>query len=410
MKAELGILERAGTEDLGLSGHPPDASIFRTLLRQTGLYGQDDSGRFRLAQPEEIEDPGLRAVWQQLKVFFTEPSAEPKAPRNLIEVLMEPPYGVRRGRASDPVRRGLSGFPFGRRHHSRRCLSRRHHGLGNGGSAAFPGKIPRQGPALTPANRKYLHAIFRAPARDGEEIPAEGDLIRACFDAIASWREGLPPAALTSRNVSEASRGLQQALVRNAEPTELLFERFPKIAGKKKASATVVETLVEAKAALEAVADDYANLAAVAIRRILTLKVPNGGTAIQAAQQWASCFPDALIERLPERRLSGLVTRLRTSYKSDRQLVDSLGFLLIGQPVQRWEDASLTAFERDLDAAARRIEEIALSSAINVDELGAGTQQLAQLAEERMKQWYARYRELAGEAAAQKVARSLRSH
>ncbi len=409
-KAELGILERAGTEDLGLSGHTPDASIFRTLLRQTGLYGQDDSGRFRFAQPEEIEDPGLRAVWQQLKVFFTEPSAEPKAPRNLIEVLMEPPYGVRQGVLPILFAAAYQAFP------SAVAITREGAYLEDIMASEmedllrFPEKYRVKVLALTPANRKYLHAIFRAFARDGEEIPAEGDLIRACFDAIASWREGLPPAALTSRNVSEASRGLQQALVRNAEPTELLFERFPKIAGKKKASATVVETLVEAKAALEAVADDYANLAAVAIRRILTLKVPNGGTAIQAAQQWASCFPDALIERLPERRLSGLVTRLRTSYKSDRQLVDSLGFLLIGQPVQRWEDATLTAFERDLDAAARRIEEIALSSAINVDDLGAGTQQLAQLAEERMKQWYARYRELAGEAAAQKVARSLRSH
>ncbi|WP_372922745.1 hypothetical protein, partial [Roseovarius sp.] len=52
-KAELGILERAGSENLGLSGTTPAASIFRTLLQQTGLYTQDDSGRFRFAQPEE---------------------------------------------------------------------------------------------------------------------------------------------------------------------------------------------------------------------------------------------------------------------------------------------------------------------------------------------------------------------
>ena len=78
-KAELGILERIGTEDLGLPGHTPDASIFRTLLQNTGLYRQDRSGRFRFAQPEELSDPGLRAVWEHLKLFFTEPSAKPKS-------------------------------------------------------------------------------------------------------------------------------------------------------------------------------------------------------------------------------------------------------------------------------------------------------------------------------------------
>lgn len=409
-KAELGILERAGTEDLGLSGHTPDASIFRTLLRQTGLYTRDDSGCYRFAQPEEIQDPGLREVWQQLKIFFTEPAENDKAPRKLIETLMEPPYGVRQGVLPILIAAAYQAFP------SALAITREGAYVEDIMASEIedlvrnPDKYRVKVLALTPANRKYLHAIFQAFAGTSEKTPEEGDLIRACFDAIASWKENLPPAALSTRNVSDAGRGLQQALARNAEPTELLFERFPKIAGNKKALAAVAATIVEAKEALEAVADDYANQAAAAIRRILTLKDPNGGTANQAAQQWAACFPDALIERLPERRLSGLVTRLRTPYKRDRQLVDSLGFLLIGRPVQRWDDASLTAFERDLDAAARRIEEIALSSMINVDELGTGSQQLARLAEERMKQWYARYRELAGEAAAQEVARSLQSH
>ena len=328
----------------------------------------------------------------------------------MLESLMEPPYGVRKGVLPILIAAAYQAFP------SAVAITREGAYLEDIMASEiedlvrFPEKYRVKVMALTPINRKYLRAILKAFAGEDEDAPEEGDLIRACFDAIASWREGLPPAALSSRSVSEAGRGLQNALARNAEPIEMLFERFPKIAGKKRPSVAAAATIVEAKAALEAVADDYANQAALAIRRILTLKKPNGSTAIQVGQQWASWFPDALVERLPEQRLSGLITRFRTVYKRDRQLVDSLGFLLLGKPVQRWDDSSLTIFERELDAAARRIEEVALSSAIDLGDLGSESQQLANLARERLKQWYARYRELAGDAAAQEAAQSLPRH
>lgn len=406
-KVALGILERAGTSDLGLSGRTPDASIFRTILQGTGLYHCDDTGRYRFAQPEELEDEALSHLWVHLKRFFTESASAPKEPRVLMEELMSPPFGVRRGILPILIAAAYQAFPAAvaiirEGVYLQDILASEIEDL-----VRNPEKYRIKVLPLTRKSQQYLRLVYRAFAESEAEAPREGDIIRACYDAIVNWQENLPPAALTSRTVSEEGTKLQQALMRSSDPVELLFEQFPWVAGQKQPGPRVTPKLLRAKEDLESVASQYADQAAIAIRRILTLRAPNGGSAIDAAQEWASCFPAPLVERLPEKRLSGLVTRLRTNYRDDRQLVDSLSFLLIGQPVQRWTDASLTTFERELDAAARRVEEVALSSTLTLNELGVDSQQLARLAEERMKQWYVRYRELVGDATAEKVVRSL---
>jgi hypothetical protein len=409
-KAELGILERAGSPDLGLSGHTPDASIFRTLMSSTGLYGEDAEGRYRFSQPEELEDAGFQAAWARVKAFFTEPSNRPKEPRQLIEELMEPPFGIRRGVMPILFAAGYKAFP------SAVSIMQEGRYLEDILASEVEDIIRNSDKyrvnviGLTAENRQYLQSIYSLFLSEEETVSEENDLIRACYDAIAAWQEQLPPAALTSSRLGPNGRALQQTLVKYSDPTELLFDLFPRVAGEKKANNQVVEAIGAAKSELEAVADDYADQAANALRRILAIKEPNGAGALKVAQDWAACFPEKLLDRLPDTRLKGLVTRLKTPYQRDRQLVDSLGFLLIGRPVHRWDDASLTVFERDLDAAARRVEEVALQSKMSIEDLGEGSTQLAQLAEERMRQWFSRYEELVGQDAARETLSSLSGH
>ena len=109
-KLMLGILERSGMEGLGIEGNSPDSSMFRCVLLHTGLYRQD-KGRWRFAAPEEIEDPGLKLVWEKVQAFLTEPGAKPKDPRKFLHNLMEPPYGVREGLLPILLATGLKAFP-----------------------------------------------------------------------------------------------------------------------------------------------------------------------------------------------------------------------------------------------------------------------------------------------------------
>ena len=73
-KLLLGVLERSGQDRLGIEGNYPDASMFRTVLLHTGLYREDDDGRWRYAMSEEVEDEGLRGVWDEMRAFLTTPA------------------------------------------------------------------------------------------------------------------------------------------------------------------------------------------------------------------------------------------------------------------------------------------------------------------------------------------------
>ena len=109
-KLMLGILERSGMEGLGIEGNFPDSSMFRCVLLHTGLYRQDN-GRWRYADPEELEDPNLKLVWQEVQAFLTVPGTTPRNPRQLLDKLMEPPYGVREGLLPILLASGLKAFP-----------------------------------------------------------------------------------------------------------------------------------------------------------------------------------------------------------------------------------------------------------------------------------------------------------
>ena len=74
----LGILERYGQDRLGLVGEFADASMFRTILFNTGLYRSDSAGHWRFAQPNELADDNLREIWSRFKVLLTDPDKKPK--------------------------------------------------------------------------------------------------------------------------------------------------------------------------------------------------------------------------------------------------------------------------------------------------------------------------------------------
>ena len=73
------LLEHAKSPTLGFDEKDgsPSASIYQTVLQQTGLHIINDKGEGCFASPRDLEDPGLREVWQHLQEFFTTPGIKP---------------------------------------------------------------------------------------------------------------------------------------------------------------------------------------------------------------------------------------------------------------------------------------------------------------------------------------------
>jgi hypothetical protein len=405
-KLLLGILERSGQENLGIAGNFPDASMFRTVLLHTGLYTRDDhNGQWTYALPDNVPDPGLRTVWQELQGFLTDPAVTPKPLRPLFEKLMGPPFGVRAGLLPIFFAAALKAFPS--------ALS-----LTKGGvyiTDILPSEIEQlcREPELyrlavvdlTEAQRIYLHGLHRLLSAESHGTMPGNDLIRGCFDALERWKAHLPPAALVTRQVSERTRRFQAVLRQPLDPVHLLLEAIPAACD---ASVEHCEQLLHAIGVcmeeLMSMTAKYRKQAATSVRRLLASGRDGTDCGVRdIAHQWASCFPEPFMASLTDGIAKGLLARMRTPYDTDATLIESLSSLLVGKSLGRWDDSTITLFDRELYTVVRRIEEAALASATSLQGQGPAIHGLAELIQRRIGELFEYLVHLVGATEAQET-------
>jgi len=361
-KLVMAILERAGQEELGISGNFPDRSLFRSVLLGTGLYRKDRHGRWSFAPPQAVVDDGLRDIWDKLRDFLTSPSDHPKDIRVLFDELARPPYGLRAGLLPILMAAALKAFPS--------AISLTHHG--EYVQDVLPSQI--EGLCRTPADYRvvvldvddrklaYLRDVYQEFSVVRSYQVHETDLIRMCFDAIQSWRSQLPPAALTTRRLSPNAVRLRAAITKHTDPIPLLFTALPDAVGVSVDDPQgVVTTLRLAMRELTEVAGVYAEHAATCVRRAVGL-TQEAATVRELTSRWARCFSAAFTEDLTDGVCKGLLARMQMDYPSDDLLLDSLASLLVGKPLTRWDDSTMPAFERELTSTIHRIEDSALDA------------------------------------------------
>ncbi len=401
-KLMLGILERSGMEGLGIEGNFPDSSMFRCVLLHTGLYRQDN-GRWRYADPEELEDPGLKQVWKEVEVFLTEPSTTPKDPRLLLHKLMEPPHGVREGLLPILLASGLKAFP------SALALMK------DGAYVADilpsvieslcrePDRFRVSVLELDDESEKYLRGLHRIfPAGPEYEAP-EADLVRLCHDALEAWKVQLPAAALTTRQLTPAGQKLQQLIRKGGDPVRLILQDLPRLGGEDRATSEALGGIEAAKQELMDVTRIYAQQVGAAVRRAIRLGDRDQGESLQVvAREWAGCFTQSFVEKMgTASTTTSMLKIMQMNYRSDEKLADSLATLLVGQPLARWDDTTIAHFERELQATVQQIEESALDRSGLLEDSSAA-QGLSKLVEGRIDELFARLVDLVGEGEAER--------
>ena len=399
-KLLLGVLERSGQEMLGIEGNYPDASMFRTVLLHTGLYREDDDGRWRYAMPKEVEDEGLRGIWDEVRTFLTTPAKEPKDIQGFFNTLMAPPYGVRAGLLPILFGTGLKAFPS--------ALSLAHEGKYV--ADVLPSVIEQlcREPDryqlivldIDASKRDYLLGFYQCFAGEQAEDVPDGDLIRRCYDALEAWKAQLPPAALTTKQVSERARRFQTAIQRSSDPVLLLFERIPgALLGYSLDNCDAfLDALATHKQELDDVVGIFRKHAATSLRRAISIGMRDREDNIrECARSWAACFPREFVMQLTDGVAKGLLSRMQMRYDTDALFLDSLASLLSGQTTSRWDDSTIANFDREVQNVVRRIEEAALSADANMKDNGEAVQGLANLVSGRIGELIGRLKDLVGE-------------
>ena len=363
-KVELGLLERYGKEDIGIEGNFADKAIFRCVFLRTGLYRRDGDA-WRLATPDELDGRGLKAVWTRIERFFTEPGRT-KSFRDLLNELREPPYGVRDGILPLLLAAGFKAFPV--------AATLRHRGRFV--DDLLPSVVedlvrnPRDYAldvlGLTGAQEAYLTGIlslFSVNGSNGEDP----DLLRTCMTAVLEWRHTLPAAARQSRHISNGARAFERE-VGAQDPVSLFIETLPRLIGATFAEPNdLIAGARRFKRELDAITTVLRREAVQALGQVLvgrgvgSTTSEDEGTNVRAqAARWASCFPNSVTPHLPDHVTKGVLSRLRSGYKDDETLVNALSFLLVGLPLQEWDDTVLPKFRRQLRQALDVIESTAI--------------------------------------------------
>lgn len=382
-KLLLGILERSGKPNLSIEGNFPDASLLRTVLLNTGLYIEREVGVWCYSSPKDIADNGLHEVWDKFRRLLTEPSDKPKKIDKFFEELMRPPYGTREGLFPILFAAALMAFP------TSIALTRE----GEYIKDLLPSEIERlcREPSiynlmvlrLKDSEITYLKELNRCLGAQVQNDMLDSELIRVTFETIHAWKEDLPPAALTTKRLSEKSLKLQQILNREIEPIELLFKRIPSIYEKPvEDTEQLITKLKESVDEMRGVSKVYFGHALSSMYHALKLGYNNGNRNLRnIAGDWANCFADDFVAEYSDGILKGFFSRVKTPYETDELLLNSISSLLIGKPIDRWDDMSITQFDRELKDVVRRIEEDALTSQDNVtagDKSKAGIKHLIQ--------------------------------
>ncbi len=90
------MVQEGHRERLAITGTPPEAAIYLSLLSASGMHREVEDGRFGFAPPER-DDRGWLPCWRRVEAMLEE-NATLSIPA-LLEALEQPPYGLRAGPA-----------------------------------------------------------------------------------------------------------------------------------------------------------------------------------------------------------------------------------------------------------------------------------------------------------------------
>lgn len=398
-KLVLGILERTGQPDLRFSGTTPDASMYRTVIRNTGLYHEKEPGIWGWVRPEDLIDRGLRQVWEAFRLFFAEPHSIPKCPAELFQTLLSPPFGLRPGLLPVLFAAGLKAFPS--------ALSILREGIyltdilpsDIEALCAEPHRFSVHVYNFGPDRRRYLSGFLRLFGGD----PDIGDVeaVRHCFDALDAWKRGLPPAVWTTRQLDAESLHFREILRTGANPATFLFEQLPALAGHPESE---VEALLSKIAlwrdALSNVTVGYLASAASTVRGALG---GQQGDLKDVACQWSKKIPLSSMDNQSHRAkaILRIIRQAGDGTYDLAQFLDALATVLVEKPTSRWEDATTALFAERLRNSVRNIEDAAISN-------GSGTQ-IVELVEDRVSKIYAQFVQIVGPIKAREFIEKIHS-
>lgn len=338
---------------LGITGYPPEGSIYESLLLHSGIHRNNEMGEWIFDKPNN-SDPGLQKAWDCFLKVVDSNSAEPKSVAELFIELSSAPYGIANGFVpvlfcayllansvtmalyeegtfvpdlSVPVMERLMRRP--------RNFSVSRFGLGS--------------------ERSAVTERFARGFKVGKGVVP---VVRSLYARIGS----LPKYTLTTRNLSPEAIAVRETIVRAKNPGWLLFRDLPVAVDCQPFQPALDDSIDERhievffrslNGVLCEFIDCYPKLLARIKKGVLDIfdVAEDGNEWLAKIQERAS----RLHNTLSDSRLRSVTVRAGDTQLGEREYLESVGAVIVGQPPNRWRRVDEDNFARLVPQLASQV-------------------------------------------------------
>lgn len=339
-----------------------ESSVYRTVLARTGIHVEED-GRGRFAEPEELADKGVRAVWEHVRDFFSQPGTRPLS--EIVERLSAPPIGLPSGVIPIIVMAGYRAFG--------RVVSIYTDGiyvpdvLGFDSSRMF--LEPARHDIVVHTDSKavidFLDGVVDIFAHT--KVGPHDERIRSAHDAIRAWRSGIAEGAFRSRRMTDDARIFLRALNDASDPAEFLIETLPnRFGGKAKGDRNydaALRSLETIRNVIDGLVDGYLRDAVEVMTQVMS--VYESDDVIESIKGWVSCLDvDSLMKRndlkMTDKGMLRMTRETLNGRQSPEMLARALSSVLLQRGIEKWQDDTKEQLRKELRECRLRIESAAL--------------------------------------------------
>lgn len=348
------MLENGDKENLGIVGYPPEMSIYRSLLWDTGIHRQD-SGVQAFHSPKADDRNRIKHTWNAIESFLDRCEESRQPVENLYNYLMQPPLGVRKG----PLPILLCAVIL----HYRTEIA-----LYENGSFVADFSLPVVERLLKAPENFELKRFRLVGIRTelfsqfldllNQPIYSEDADLLTIVAPLMRFIAQLPNYTQKTQEISKEAKNLREVVNKASEPDELLFRQLPEALGYSAFTTESTDTkeLTDFFNTLQNVLSELGgayNKLLNSLERMLAdafmLEVSKDELRNELAKR-----AEPLLEITIETQLKGFLINLCNEGHDFTGWIEALATFLAKKPPASWIDTDTAQFEINLSQLARK--------------------------------------------------------
>ena len=343
-------------EDLGIEKFPAEKSIYRSLLKATGLHYQKKSGEWGLAEARQLDkDNKFYPVWKRIEDFLIDTKDNSKSLVELNEELYSAPFGIKEGvlpllyivailtyQEKLAVTEDNTYVPYLSQDHLDRFFKR-------------PDAFKVQYVDLGGVNGQLIQE-YSSVWRKGKKP----DTILKIAREIAKLIEGLPfYTRQTKTALSQQARDVIKVFKLSKSPVKLLLEDIPNVLSIDTSKKNVEGLHEKLRFSLLEMQNCFSEMKKEILSQIsLSFDIPKESSLSTVRKSVTLSCTGLENYTIDENGQKGFVIRAQKCQMNDDAWFDNLLMFLVSKPANKWTDSDRVTAEYKLGTLIMNIREL----------------------------------------------------